>query len=292
LPTIKEIIEALFNEIKAILKEYLNETEAALKKRLKKLLISSIIVSVLITLVISFIGSASLFILIGSLEYLMTLMPAWKAWYITGISSGVIGALLLFGLLLFIRKQLRSSQLPATSKPEKIVVEGTMVTKGAKIERVDAEIDEISQRILLELESASSTDLSDARYAKMMLRLSDAHYAKGVLQKIGGSKSGAENELEKRAVIKVLLFSTWLQRLYFIIRSFLMGLVSAGVTYLIIWYLGSINVIGSIIIGTFVFVFSLAVTRLFDTQITQATKKIVELMTSHRAIRDFIMKHF
>ena len=292
MPTIKEIIEALFNEIKAILKEYLNETETALKKRLKKLLISSIIVSVLITLVISFIGSASLFILIGSLEYLMTLMPAWKAWYITGISSGVIGALLLFGLLLFIRKQLRSSQLPATSKPEKIVVEGTMVTKGAKIERVDAEIDEISQRILLELESASSTDLSDARYAKMMLRLSDAHYAKGVLQKIGGSKSGAENELEKRAVIKVLLFSTWLQRLYFIIRSFLMGIISAAVTYLIVWYLGSINVIGSIIIGTFVFVFSLVVTRLFDTQITQATKKIVELMTSHRAIRDFIMKHF
>ena len=221
----------------------------------------------------------------------MRFMPAWKAWYITGISSGVIGALILLGLFLFIRKQLKSSQLPATPKPEKIVAEGTMVTKGAKIERVDAEIDEISQRILLELESASSTDLSDARYAKMMLRLSDAHYAKGVLQKIG-DKSGAENELEKRAMIKVLLFSTWLQRLYFIIRSFLMGLVSAAVTYLIIWYLGSINVIGSIIIGTFVFVFSLAVTRLFDTQITQATKKIVELMTSHRAIRDFIMKHF
>ena len=292
MPTIKEIIEALFNEVRGILKEYLNEAGTAIKKRLKKLLIISIIVSVLLALVISFVGSASLFILIGSLKYLVTFMPAWKAWYITGISSGVIGALILLGLLLFIRKQLSSSQLSATLKPEKIVVEGTMVTKGAKIERVDAEIDEISQRILLELESASSTDLSDARYAKMMLRLSDAHYAKGVLQKIGDSKSGAENELEKRAVIKVLLFSTWLQRLYFIIRSFLMGLVSAAVTYLIIWYLGSINVIGSIIIGTFVFVFSLAVTRLFDTQITQATKKIVELMTSHRAIRDFIMKHF
>ena len=292
MPTIKEIIGASFNEVRGILKEYLNEAGTAIKKRLKKLLIISIIVSVLLALVISFVGSASLFILIGSLKYLVTFMPAWKAWYITGISSGVIGALILLGLLLFIRKQLSSSQLSATLKPEKIVVEGTMVTKGAKIERVDAEIDEISQRILLELESASSTDLSDARYAKMMLRLSDAHYAKGVLQKIGDSKSGAENELEKRAVIKVLLFSTWLQRLYFIIRSFLMGLVSAAVTYLIIWYLGSINVIGSIIIGTFVFVFSLAVTRLFDTQITQATKKIVELMTSHRAIRDFIMKHF
>jgi len=160
------------------------------------------------------------------------------------------------------------------------------------IKKTNEEIEKIAQRILLELESASSTDLSDARYAKMMLRLSDANYAKGVLQEMDGNKSGAENELEKRAVIKVLLFSTWVQRLYFIIRSFLMGLISAGVTYLIIWYLGSINVIGSIIIGTFVFVFSLAITRLFDIQITQATKKIVELMSSHRAIRDFIMKHF
>jgi len=282
----------MFNEVKAFLKEYLNETETALKKSLKKLLISSIIVSVLTALVISFVGSASLFILIGSLKYLMTSMPAWKAWYITGISSGVIGALILLGLLLFVRKQLRPSHLPATSKPENSLVKDTMVTKNTKIERVDAEIDEISQRILLELESASSTDLSDARYAKMMLRLSDAHYAKGVLQKIGGDKSGAENELEKRAVIKVLLFSTWLQRLYFIIRSFLMGLISAAVTYLIVWYLGSINVIESIVIGTFVFVLSLVVTRIFDTQITQATKKIVELMSSHRAIRDFIMKHF
>ncbi len=167
-----------------------------------------------------------------------------------------------------------------------------MISKDVKIDRLDTEIDEIAQRILLELESASSADLSDARYSRMILHLSDARYAKGVLQKIGFEKSGAKNDLEKRAVIKVLLFSTWLQRLYFIIRSFLMGIISAAVTYLIVWYLGSINVIGSIIIGTFVFAFSLAVTRVFDTKITQATKKIVELMNSHRTIRDFVMKHF
>ncbi len=215
MPTIKEIIEAILNEIKGILKESLNEAGTALKKRLKKLLIISIIVSVLLALIVSFVGSASLFILLGSLKYLVTLMPAWKAWYITGISSGVIGAVILLGLFLFIKKQLSSSQLPATSKPENKIVDITTVAKGAKIEKVDAEIDEISQRILLELQSASSSDLSDARYAKMMLRLSDAHYAKGVLQKLGSDTCGAEKELEKRAVIKVLLFSTWLQRLDF-----------------------------------------------------------------------------
>jgi hypothetical protein len=170
-----------------------------------------------------------------------------------------------------------------------------MVTNDTKIEKVDVEIDEISQRILLELESANSKDLSDARYAKKILQLSDINYAKKVLQQMQNvtkSSGGTESEIEKRAVIKVLLFSTWLQRLYFIIRALLMGLIGAAVTYFVIWYLGSINVVGSIILGTFVFVFSLVVTRLFDAQITKATKKIVELLASHRTIRDFIMKHF
>jgi hypothetical protein len=170
-----------------------------------------------------------------------------------------------------------------------------MVTKDAKIDRVDAEIDEIAQRILLELESASSEDLSDVRYAKMMLHLSDVHYAKRVLKQIGSAKkqsSGAESEIEKRAVIKVLLFSTWLQRLYFIIRSFLMGQIGAAVTFLFILFVGSIDAVGMFVFGIFVFVFSLVITRLFDVQITIATKKIVEIMASHRTVRDFIMNHF
>ena len=168
-----------------------------------------------------------------------------------------------------------------------------IVTKDAKVDRVDVEIDEIAKRILSEIEDAKSTNLSDTNCAKKILYLSDIHYAKKIIHQIGTKHNiEAECEIEKRAVIKVLLFSTWLQRLYFIIRSFLMGLISASVTYLIVWYLVSINVIESIIIGTFVFVLSLVVTRLFDTQITQATKKIVEIMASHKTIRDFIMSHF
>jgi O-antigen ligase len=108
LPTIKEIIKAFFNEIKAIIREYVHEEEAALKKRLKNLLITTIIIIILVSLIILSIGSAYLFILIGSLKYLMTFMPAWKAWYITGITAGVIGALLLLALFIIIRKRLKS----------------------------------------------------------------------------------------------------------------------------------------------------------------------------------------
>ena len=111
--SLREIIGAILNEIKAILKEYLNETEAAVKKRLKKLIIISIIGSVLMALGISFIGSASLFILIGSFKYLSTSMPAWEALYIMGITSGVIAGVLFFALFIIIRNQLRSPETPA-----------------------------------------------------------------------------------------------------------------------------------------------------------------------------------
>jgi hypothetical protein len=145
----------------------------------------------------------------------------------------------------------------------------------------------------LELENAKSTDLSDVRYAKKILHLADIHYARTVLQQIGTKHSGgSDSEIEKRAVIKVLLFSTWLQRLYFIVRASILALLSSAVTFLFIFLLGSINATTGLVLGIFVFAFSLAITRLFDAQLNQATKKIVEILASYRGIRDFIMNHF
>jgi di/tricarboxylate transporter len=107
---VREIMDALLKEIKGILKEYVHETEAAVKKRLQKLLITGIIVSILVSLVISLIGSAVLFLTIGQLKYLSTIMPVWMAWDIMGLTSGVIGAVLLVVLFIIIRKQLRTKQ--------------------------------------------------------------------------------------------------------------------------------------------------------------------------------------
>ena len=110
--SLREIVGAILNEIKGILKAYMNEAEATVKKRLKKLIIVSIVTSVLISLGISFIGSASLFILIGSFKYLSTSMPAWEALYIMGITSGIIAGVLFLGLFIIIRNQLRSPEKP------------------------------------------------------------------------------------------------------------------------------------------------------------------------------------
>lgn len=86
----------------------MNEAEAAVKKRLKRLIIISIIGSVLMALGLSFLGSASLFILIGSFKYLSTSMPVWEVLYIMGITSGIRAGVLFFGLFIIIRNQLKS----------------------------------------------------------------------------------------------------------------------------------------------------------------------------------------
>jgi hypothetical protein len=48
------------------------------------------------------------------LKYLSTFMPAWMAWDIMGLTSGIIGALLLLVLFIIIRNQLRSPKSSAT----------------------------------------------------------------------------------------------------------------------------------------------------------------------------------
>jgi hypothetical protein len=148
---------------------------------------------------------------------------------------------------------------------------------------------------LLGLESASSKDLSAARYARIMMRLADVNYATRVIQQIGSvakQSTGAESETEKRAVIKVLLFSTWLHRPYFIIRMFFIIMIMTVGTFLFVLSIGKINAFESFTFTIPMFVLGLVITRLFDAQMTKATNRIVELIASHRNVRDFIISHF
>ena len=114
--SLSDVIAAILNEIKAALKEYADKAEAAFKKRIRKLLIISIVVDVLLSLGISLAGSAALFILIGSLRYLETSLPAWEAWLIMGATSAIAAAALFIVLFLIIRKQLSSPKTPPEQK--------------------------------------------------------------------------------------------------------------------------------------------------------------------------------
>jgi len=157
---------------------------------------------------------------------------------------------------------------------------------------IDDDIAEISQRILLEIETASSKDLSEAKYAKKILQLSDLDYTKNLFHQIESVPSGPERVIEKRAVIQALLLSTWLQRLYFIIRAAIMSVLGAIVTFFYVLFFGQIGVVLAVIMGVLIFIIGLIITRLFDTQIVKVTKYIVRRLSYHKKIREFIMNHF
>jgi hypothetical protein len=63
----------------------------------------------------------------------------------------------------------------------------------------DDEIEKIAHRIIMELETASSKNLSDVHYAKTILQLSDLHYTNEILQEIANVSTGSESVIEKKS---------------------------------------------------------------------------------------------
>jgi hypothetical protein len=156
----------------------------------------------------------------------------------------------------------------------------------------DEEVDEVAQKIMSTIEHTSSKELAESDEMIKILHLTNVHHAKTLLQHMDEAPTRPERDIGKKGVIKALLVSTWQQRLYFIIRSFIMGILGSLVTFSFVLYFGSINFRLQIVLGTFTFVFSLAVSRLLDVQIVKATKKIVAFLGNHESLRNLVLNHF
>jgi len=81
-------------------------------------------------------------------------------------------------------------------------------------------------------------------------------------------------------------------KLYFIIRSWIMSQISAIIFLIIVWYLVTINFIQSIFIGIFIFTSSLLISRFFESEINKGTKKILKRLNKHPKLKKFILKYF
>jgi hypothetical protein len=155
----------------------------------------------------------------------------------------------------------------------------------------EEEIDLISQEIMQEIEKSSSKELADSDEIGKILHLTDVHHAKRLLQHVENASTHSERDVAKKAVIRALLLSTWMQRLYFVVRSFIMGLLSASLTFGFIFVFGSINFALGVVLGIFSFVSSLVISRMLDPPIVKATKRIVAFLGKHRGLRDFVLNH-
>jgi len=81
-------------------------------------------------------------------------------------------------------------------------------------------------------------------------------------------------------------------KLYFIIRSWIMSQISAIIFLIIVWRLVTINFIQSIFIGIFIFISSLVISSLFESEINKGTKNILKYLNKHSKLKKFILKYF
>ena len=102
--------------------------------------------------------------------------------------------------------------------------------------------------------------------------------------------AGSQLARTRRTMTAVLAESVQTQRLYFVVRSVLMSLISALIYFVVVLYFGTIDAVQAAFIGVFVFVVALVVSRLFDKQIVKGTKKIIRFLNKYKRIRTFVLR--
>ena len=106
--------------------------------------------------------------------------------------------------------------------------------------------------------------------------------------------SAVEAELEKgskKEIIKLLLAMGNLNKLYFIVRSGIMTLIS-GLAFLIATILlGTIGAFQVVIIGLLCFMVSLFISRLTDRLINRETNLIIGFLDKHESLKKNILRN-
>lgn len=119
------------------------------------------------------------------------------------------------------------------------------------------------------------------------------HAMKKDLERILAKESGdvsSQSTGARGAMNEVIAESVRTERLYFVVRSVLMSLISAVIYFFVVLYFGAIDAVQAAFLGVFVFVVALVVSRLFDRQIVHASKKIISFLNKHNRIRAFVLK--
>ncbi len=102
--------------------------------------------------------------------------------------------------------------------------------------------------------------------------------------------AGSQFVKTREAMMNVLVDSVQTQRLYFVVRSVLMSLISAVIYFIVVLYFGTIDAVQAAFLGVFVFIVALVVSRFFDKQIVRASKKIIQYLNKYKRVRTFVLK--
>ena len=122
------------------------------------------------------------------------------------------------------------------------------------VKNVVSEDDELMLAIQIELDKAVTKEVCDAVYETASLPLEEK------------TEQKLDNECKSRksVIMNVIANSVNLERLYFIIRSSIMGLITGLLTFAIISILDITDFLKLSFLGIFIFIISLVTSRVLD----------------------------
>jgi hypothetical protein len=144
----------------------------------------------------------------------------------------------------------------------------------------EEENDELLIAVQIELDKAVTKEVCDAVYETAALPP----------QELTRQNLDAECKTRKTVIMGVISNSVNLERLYFIVRSSIMGGMTGILTFAIISLLKVTSFLQLAFIGVFIFVVSLVASRVFDKSVVRLSNLIIAYLGRHKKIKEFILK--
>jgi hypothetical protein len=141
--------------------------------------------------------------------------------------------------------------------------------------------DELMLAIQVELDEIVSKEVCDSVYESASVN--------PALQGKSQEELDAECQNRKGAIMNVISSSVCMQRLYFIVRSSIMGIITGLLTYTIISIFLITNFFALVLLGLFTFAVSLLLSRLLDGPIITASNIILRYLDRYERLRSFIL---
>jgi VIT1/CCC1 family predicted Fe2+/Mn2+ transporter len=141
--------------------------------------------------------------------------------------------------------------------------------------------DELMLAIQVELDEIVTREICDSVY--------ESAYVNPSLQGKSHEELDAECQNRKDAIMNVISSSVCMQRLYFIIRSSIMGVITGLLTYSFISVFLITNFFALVLLGLFTFAVSLFLSRLLDAQIITFSNIILRYLDRYERARTFIL---
>jgi hypothetical protein len=141
--------------------------------------------------------------------------------------------------------------------------------------------DELMLAIQVDLEEIVSKEICESVY--------ESAYVDPALQGKSQEELDAECQNRKEAIMNVVSASVCMQRLYFIIRSSIMGVITGLLTYSLISIFLITDFFALVLLGLFTFAVSLLLSRLLDAQIITVSNIILRYLDKFERTRAFIL---